>query len=402
MKLIYLHQYFNFPDEKGGTRSYDLAKSFVQAGHKVIIVSATSDKKIANGNRWSVVVRDTLEVHYIYIPYGNHLSYRERIFAFFKFVFFSTFYILKIKCDLVLATSTPLTIGIPALLKKWIKKTPYIFEVRDVWPEAVIAVGAINNNLIKQSLFFLERLIYKNSISIVPLSIDMKKSIIKRVPEVASKIHHVIPNISEINRFRKNIQPLDLKEVLGFKPRFSVFYAGTFGLVNGLHKMVELAEITKKIDSTLCYILIGNGSLKEDIIQQAKTSGVLNKNFFVFNSIKKNDLPAWYAATSIGSSFVIDIKELWANSANKFFDTLAANRPILINHEGWQADVIRRKNIGYVLPAKISKEAAIEFVNYTKNINLQKTQSTNAGNLAEKYYSLDVAVEKYLDIFSKI
>ena len=76
---------------------------------------------------------------------------------FIKFLWFSILKILSIKGDLVLATSTPLTIGIPALIKKWIQKTPFIFETRDVWPEAVIAIGAINNTIIKKVLYFLRR-----------------------------------------------------------------------------------------------------------------------------------------------------------------------------------------------------------------------------------------------------
>ncbi|MTJ02275.1 glycosyltransferase family 4 protein [Idiomarina piscisalsi] len=402
MKIVYLHQYFKLPIERGGTRSYDLAKQFVKAGHSVSVITTTSDKSVATANSWTVIEHDGIDVHYIYTPYGNGMSYPKRIWAFFKFMLFSTIRLLMVKCDVVLATSTPLTIGIPALLKKWLAKTPYIFEVRDVWPEAVIAVGAIKNKFFQKTLLWLERTIYRNAASIVPLSTDMRKSIIERFPEACPKIHHVIPNIAELNRFKKSVIPVNLREKLGFQPGFTVLYAGTFGRVNGLHKVVELAAMTQKLDATLCYILLGEGILKQEIIEQAKSLGILNENLYVFDSISKDELPAWYASVSMGSSFVIEIKELWANSANKFFDTLAAGKPVLINHEGWQAKTIRNKEVGYVLPSEITEVTAKKFVTYTKNKPLHKQQCQNALELAESEYSLEVASQRYLEIFGKL
>jgi|SRR5690625_437692 len=402
MKIIYLHQYFKFPDEQGGTRSYDLATSFVKEGHKVIVVSATQDLNYDNKERWNKIEKEGLTIHYIFLPYGNHLSYLKRSMVFFQFLWFSTFKLFKIKSDVVLATSTPLTIGIPALLKKWFHKTPFVFEVRDVWPEAVIAIGAIKNKVLQSILYKLEKLIYKNSFAIVPLSVDMQKSIVTRYPNYAQKTEIVIPNISEINRFQQVSSKIDWHDRLNFTPRFSVLYAGTFGKVNGIEYVINLAAKTIKLDPSLVYILIGQGAQKEDIINLAQRKNVLNKNVFIFDPIAKQELPKWYNSTSMGSSFVIDIKELWANSANKFFDTLAAGNPVLINYEGWQAEVIRKDNLGYVLPPQITLKAAQDFVLYTQDEELYKTQKMNALNKAKESYSLEVAYINYLRIFNKI
>jgi glycosyltransferase involved in cell wall biosynthesis len=402
MKLIYLHQYFKFPDETGGTRSYDLATSFVKKGIEVVVVTATSDINHKSKKKWKVIERDGLLVNYIYLPYGNHLSYFQRSFVFFKFLWFSTFRLLKLKGDFVLATSTPLTIGIPALFKKWFGKTPYIFEVRDVWPEAVIAIGAIRNKMMQKLLYLLERVVYKNASAVVPLSTDMQKSIVNRYPQFTDKSSVVIENISEINRFQNIEDEIDLENITGFKPRFSVLYAGTFGKVNGIDRVIDLAQKTLLIDDKLVYILIGTGAEKENVIQLAKQIDVFSKNVFILDPVSKNELPTWYNTTSMGSSFVINIKELWANSANKFFDTLAAGKPILINHEGWQAEIIREYNIGYVLPPIITNKEASEFVKYTLDENHILKQQENALSVAKEKYSLEVAVDKYLSVFNKI
>src|SRR5690554_5366431 len=167
MKIIYLHQYFKTPNENGGTRSYDLANSFVKEGEHVEVITTTSDSfGFVNGKRWRTEEISCIVVHYLYLPYDNSFSFTKRAWVFFLFLWYSSIRLLKLRGDVVLATSTPLTIGIPALIKKLFHHTPYIFEVRDVWPEAVIAIGAVKNKWLQKLLYRLEKLIYKNAIEI--------------------------------------------------------------------------------------------------------------------------------------------------------------------------------------------------------------------------------------------
>jgi len=404
MKIIYLHQYFKFPNESGGTRSFDLASGFIKSGHQVEMITSRSEMKYNTGKRWVKIEQMGLVVHYIYLPYGNHLSYFQRSLVFLKFLWFSTFKLLSLKGDVILATSTPLTIGIPALVKKWVHNTPFVFEARDVWPEAVIAIGAIKNKLMQKALYFLEKIIYSNAVAIVPLSVDMKHSIVSRYPKLTNKPIVVIENISEIHRFQNEYdnQHDIINKLFGVTPRFLVLYAGTFGKVNGMEYVIDLAEKSLILDNELVYILVGSGAEKENTIALSKEKGVWQKNVFVFDAISKRELPQWYANVDMGSSFVIPIKELWANSANKFFDTLAAGKPILINHQGWQKEVIEKDNLGYVLPEQLTDENVQDFVSYTQDKMLQETQKKNAFNKAKAFYSLDVAVEKYLTIFKAV
>ena len=153
------------------------------------------------------------------------------------------------------------------------------------------------------------------------------------------------------------------------------------------------------MDPDLWYYLIGMGKEKDDNIKEAKDLGVLNNNVFIFDPVRKSDLPYLYSKCTVGSSYVIDIPALWDNSANKFFDTLAAKKPIVINHQGWQADMINKRNIGYVLPPIVSSEVAKEFVDYMNNAELLQEQGENSYKLAKEEYSLEIAVGKYMKIF---
>ena len=394
MKLLYINQYFGFPEDANGTRAYDLATSFVKKGIEVSVLTSHNGEK--SDPKWKTFNRDGVTIHSLNCPYDNKMDFRERIKAFTAFMLDSAKKAKTIDCDIVLSTSTPLTVGWPALVMLRRKKKPYVFEVRDVWPGVPIAMGYFKNPLAQKFLYWFEKRVYKKADAIVPLSTGMDENIKRRYPNDKST---VIPNISEINRFSHVEKTVDITVPEGKKV---ILYAGTFGNVNGVGYIIDMAAHTLKYDPSVWFYLIGKGKEKEDNIKQAEELGVLNKNVFIFDPVKKTDLPYLYSIVTVGSSFVVDIPALWDNSANKFFDTLAAQRPIVINHEGWQADTIRKFNCGYVLPPKVSDEAAKAFVDYMTNDTLLQEQSRNALDLAKKEYSLEVAVERYMKIFKKI
>lgn len=394
MKLLYIHQYFAFPEQSDGTRSYDLATSFKKRGIDIVVISSITDN-IDNLGKWTIYEREGIMFYMLRCPYNNNMSFKNRIISFLNFMCNASIKALQIKCDCVLATSTPLTIAVPALLKKWIQKTPFIFEVRDVWPEVPIKMGFIKNKIIQKFLYWFEKLVYKNATAIVPLSIGMDENIKIRYQNNKSVI---IPNISEISRFSECIEPINLD--ISIEGKKIVLYAGTFGYVNGLKYVVDLASRIIRIDSDVCFLLFGKGKEKDSVYQYAREKDVLNKNVFIFDPVRKKDLPYLYSIATVGSSFVIDNPILWDNSANKFFDTLAAAKPVVINHKGWQADVIKDKNIGYVLPAILTDAAAKDFVRYINDKTLIEEQSSKAIELARQEYSLDNAVKKYMNIFS--
>ena len=396
MKLLYIHQYFRFPDQPGGTRSYDLATSFVKKGIQVTVISGTTNGT-NSCEKWSVFERAGIKFYILYCPYENKMSFKRRVYSFLYFMWNATVKVLQINCDCVLATSTPLTVAIPALVMKWIKKKPYVFEARDVWPEVPIRMGFIKNMIAKKILYWFEKVVYKNAAAIVPLSRGMDRDIKTRYPNNKSV---VITNISEISRFAdiSNVvhidMPLDDKKI--------ILYAGTIGIANGVNYIVDLAHETLKKDPNIFYLVFGHGKEKEKILKYSKEQGVLNNNFFMFEPVKKNELPYLYSIATVGFSSFIDNSILWDNSANKYFDTLAASKPIVINYKGWQAEDIKKYDVGYILPPRINKDEANNFVLYINDTEKLKRQSINAHSLAVREYSLEVAVEKYSKIFNKL
>jgi len=132
--ILYIHQYFKTPEEPGGTRSYWIAKELISQGYKVTML--TTSNSISDS-----IVRKKIsgiDVIYLKVLYDQKMSVFLRFISFLKFMVLSTYHAYKIKnIDLVIATSTPLSVGFPAFFLNKIKKLPYIFEVRDLWPEVL-------------------------------------------------------------------------------------------------------------------------------------------------------------------------------------------------------------------------------------------------------------------------
>jgi len=227
----------------------------------------------------------------------------------------------------------------------------------------------------------------------------MKTSIVSRFPQFEKKIKFVIENIAEIKRFSERTEiskrKSKISDLIGFTPQTSILYAGTFGKVNNIEYVIQLAEKIYEKDKTIVFLLLGAGSERNSLIELAQSLGVFEKNIFFLNPIGKKDLPLIYSEVSVGSSFVAPIKELWANSANKFFDTLAAGRPIIINHHGWQAKEICENNVGYVLNPNLDEIDLSDFVSYLNNKQLLVESGLRSRKLAKEKFSLEEAVTKY-------
>ena len=146
----------------GGTRSYEMAKRLVRDGHSVEMITTDRDRD-SGGKQWRVTNEDGITVHWLSVPYSQNMHATQRIRAFLVFAVRSTFKACSLRVDLVFATSTPLTIAIPAMIAKTFQRVPFVFEIRDIWPKAAIAVGMLKNPLAIAIAKWLEKLAYKKA-----------------------------------------------------------------------------------------------------------------------------------------------------------------------------------------------------------------------------------------------
>ncbi len=361
MRIIYLHQYFS--TRIGGTRSYEMAKRLVRNGHDVHMVTSDRDPDTNDRRpRWYCTDESGIQVHWARIPYSNHMDFRERVKRFTAFAWFASHRAASLRGDLVFASSTPLTVALPAVYAARRHRIPMVFEVRDLWPEVPIAMGALKHPITRAAAGFLRDVAYREAARVVALSPDIKSGVVARgYPEGRVA---VIPNACDLDMFDVGPAPgRALREQHAWlENRPLVVYTGALGRVNGVSYLARLAAEVSRIDPEVRFVTVGGGREESVVRGAAEQLGVLGRNFFMLPSVPKHEIAAWLSAADIATSVVIDLPELWANSANKIFDALAAGKPVAINHLGWQADLFRETRAGLLLDARDLRRAATTLV----------------------------------------
>lgn len=398
MRVLYIHQYFYTHQEAGGSRSYSLAKYLVDCGHSVTML--TSNRHYQG---WRLFERRNIEgVNVIYIKnkYSNKMSFIARIISFLKFVFLSVYVCLQVRgIDVVFATSTPLTVGIPGVIVKRIRRIPFVFEVRDLWPEIAITLGILKNRLLITLSKWLEKKIYIESDRIFALSPGIKSGIAKTgYPK--SKIT-LIPNGSDISLF----QGWEKKVPWLFpfkKSDFILIYSGAHGIANGLQYVINIAKIAKERNQTrIKFVLIGDGMMKKNLSDQ-KDKYELD-NLLMLDPIPKYDLVNFIHQADMGMQLLADNPSFYyGTSPNKFFDYLAAGRPVLNNYPGWVADLINEYNCGVVVDSYKADDFFKKIEPLIDDNEAIIRMGMNALKLAQEKFNRNILAKDFVRVIEEV
>lgn len=397
MHIVYLHQYFTPPDGVGSTRSYEMAKRLVQAGHKVTLV--TSDAFFPPTYKFKQFVTqldiDGIELKVIRVTYSNRQSYFRRIFAFFHFALLAAAVAMRVRgVDLVFATSTPLTIMIPGIAVKWRRRIPMVFEVRDQWPAVPITLGILKNPLAVSLAKWMERTAYDQSAHIIALSPTTCDGI--AAIGVSAKKISIVPNCSDVEMFRA---PTARREHFfnthpHLRGKKIVAYAGTLGFANGVDYIVQLAARMKHKDPDIHFVVAGDGAKRKQLAAMARELRVYGENFWLLEPMPKTRIPSFLSAATVVCSTFIAKAAPWPNSANKVFDGMAAAKPIVINYCGWQKESLDATGAGLSLPPNDLEMAVKKLRTFLNDEVTLERAGKASGALAETQFNRNILAEK--------
>ncbi|ESU71412.1 hypothetical protein T260_13485 [Geobacillus thermopakistaniensis] len=391
MKILYIHQYFSARNGTTGTRSYEFSKYLVKQGHAVTMLTSNVFVKSLRPEKTHMLYDeyeiDGIRVVAIKNDYSNYMSYFKRILSFLKFMVLAIYVGLKLeKHDIVYATSTPLTVALPALIIKKIKKVPFVFEVRDLWPEAPIQIGAIKSPFLIKILRAFEKKTYQEASHIVALSPGMKEGVIST--GINPNTVKMIPNCSDIDLFGKEINEQD-KQVLINKyqlhGKFVVIHGGSMGVANGLDYIIKAAIELKKLgDRDVIFILTGDGKTKPYLEQMCKENNLDNVIFT--GAVPRQEMPNLLAISDITITSFKNIPILATNSPNKFFDSLAASKPVIVNSNGWTRKIVEDYNIGYYVDPDHPIQLAQLLLEIKEKRDVLEEMGKRARKLAEEKF----------------
>ena len=390
MKVLILHQHFNTPEKGGAIRSYYLAKALVEAKIQTVVVTGHNEKLYKKAEV------EGIEVHYLPIAYENRFGFFARSISFVKFVLGCVRMAGKIPdVRLCYAISAPLTVGLAAIRIKKRFKIPFIFEVGDLWPDAPIQLGFVNNFFFKKALFQLEKSIYNEAQSVVALSPAIQSAIEKKI--VNKKIH-LIPNMADCDFFAPAQKDPLLENKYGVRGKLVISYIGAVGVANGLDYFLECANASRKANLPIHFLLCGEGALLDRLKRNVTNMKLNNFSFIDFqNREGVNEIMNVTDATFICYK---NVPILETGSPNKFFDGLAAGKLIIVNFGGWIRREIEEAHCGIYVDPMSPTDFIKKIAEFTSDSKKLRNYQESSRQLGERTYSRTILSKKFQEIFS--
>ncbi|MDZ4701901.1 MAG: glycosyltransferase family 4 protein [Rhodothermales bacterium] len=353
MRILFFYQYYHNLDCAATGRHYQFIRRLARE-HEVHVV--TSDhwehRRQSHLFEWAP---EGVTLHRIHAPYANAMGIHARLGAYATYAAGALAAGLRApRPDVVVGTSTPLSTAWVAARVARLRRAPWVFEVRDLWPAFPIEMGAIRNTWLQRRLFALEKRLYDSASHIVPLSTDMQAAI-EAGGTPASKLTTLVNGTDLDLAAGVTTETIAaLRARLGIGDRRVVLYAGTFGRANAIPALIGAAERLRHRDD-LCFVFLGDGFYRPALEDAA---GRL-PNVRVLPPEPRHAIFGWFGLACLSLVTFIDRPVLAANSPAKFFDSLGMGTPVLVTNPGWTKRFVEAHGCGwYAGPAEPDTLAA--------------------------------------------
>jgi glycosyltransferase involved in cell wall biosynthesis len=388
VKVLILHQHFKTPATGGAIRSYYLAKALVDKGIETVVITAHNEA----GHKSAIV--DGIRVECAPVSYDNRFGFTQRVISFTRFVGQAAKIARRHSdADVCYAISTPLTTGMAAMLIRWNHRMPYIFEVGDLWPDAPVQMGFITNVLVKRSLYWLEKWIYRDATCIVALSEPIRDAIVRKV---SGKTVHVIPNMADTDFYYPQEKKAGLEEKFGVTGKFVVSYIGALGVANGLRYLLNCAAVSQREQLSVHFIICGDGAMLDDLKAYAATLELSNITLVSFQD--REGVREVLNVTDADFICYQPVKILETGSPNKYFDGLAAGKLTVVNFGGWVREEIEREQCGVYVDPQDPRSFTNVIKPFLDNPALLGQYQDAGRKLAEKKYSRRKLGDMFVEI----
>ncbi len=411
MHILLVHQYYLGENESGGSRWTEFVKSWIKQGHQVTVLAgmvhyATGNKIEKYKGLYTSVeeINSNLTIIRSHVSELYNVNFLGRLWGYFSFIFSSIYagiFKANKKYDIIISTSPPLFIGITSLVLSKIKRVPYVFEIRDLWPESAIDIGVLKNRFVIKLSYFLEKIIYNNALKISVLTPAFRDKLIELKGIAPSKII-LVPNAADFSLTESlidnfNVHTFRVKE--GFQGKFIILYVGAHGVANHLIQVLDVAEKFRN-ETEILFLLIGDEMKKKELVIEAEKRNLFNIKFI--DAVPKNEIFKYILSCDVGSSILKKVDTFKTVYSNKTFDYMSCKKPILMLIDGVSRKLVEEANCGlYIEPENIIEfEKGIRF--YFNNKEILNEHGINGYNYAKKHFDRDFISQFYLEQLEKI
>lgn len=347
MRILLINQVFVSPDEPGHTRHFELAKFMKQQGHELVIVASdvnyqTGKKTIEHSGLSIEQNIDGIRVYRSAIIPSLHRSYFWRILSFFSFMFSSIWTALKVKnVDLIMGTTPPIFQAVSAWFVAFLRRKPFLLEVRDLWPEFIVSMGEFRNPVLIQMARWLERFLYARATHILVNSPAYGQYIEQK--GVSKEKISFIPYGTDIDMFSPGVDGSEIRNRYGINDNFVILYSGALGQANDIYTIIRAAQRLNS-QPVIKFILFGDGKERKKLEAEVKNSNL--ENIIFAGALPKKEMPAVLAAADVCLAILQDIPMFRTTYPNKVFDYMAAGKATVLVIDGVIRDLVEASEGG--------------------------------------------------------
>ena len=405
MKVLVIHQYYLGRNEGGGSRFNEMCKYWSESGIDVTVIAGTvhyatgmKDKKYKG--KWNIKEKDgKVNVIRCFVANSYNKNFWGRLFAYFSFMLSSIwaglFHIGKI--DVIIATSPPLTVGFTAIVLSIIKKTPFIFEVRDIWPDSAIQSGVLKNKLLIKLSYWLEGISYKRAKKIVVLTPAFRDYLIKK--GINSNKVSFIPNAADLDIFKPTNKYNWVRQEYGLEDKFVILYTGAHGRANGLLQLIETANLLK-VYKDIVFMLIGDGMEKPMLKEAAKKLDLQNVIFV--DTQPKHKIVDFINASDVGIAVLRKLEIFKTVYPNKIFDYMACAKPIIIGIDGAARRLVEKAGAGIFAEPENSESIKNAILFFYNNRKMCKIYGDKGYRFVQNQMNRQIMAKKYMEVMENV
>ena len=408
MNILIIHQYFLREGESGISRFNQFAKYWLGAGHKITVIAGTGSHimtgdKGREGYKNKFLVREkiatNIEVIRTYVTPAYNKNFFTRLRAYFSFLFSSIFGIIfSGKQDIVIASSPPLFVGITGYFASRIKSIPFIFEVRDLWPDFAIEARVLRNKFLIKLSYFLEKFIYKKANLINVLTPAFEKVLLEKKKVLPNKIIY-IPNGADLDILQPGPKQNWVREKYNWQDKFIILYVGAHGLANNLDLILDTAHLIIKDYNDIIFVLIGDGMLKPKLIERAKKENLDNVIFL--EPVPKEKIKDYINAADVCTAILKKIYD--TTYPNKVFDYMSCAKAIILPIDGAVRElVVEQAKAGIFSEPENPEEfkkSTLYFYNHQEQID---KMGQKGYQFVKQNFSREILAQKYLEIMQAL
>lgn len=351
MHVLLIHQAFASLDEAGGTRHHELARYLAGQGHRVTVIASpvsylSGATRSGHRPRWVERQQDgeNITILRTYTYSALHRSFFHRLLSFFSFMFSSFWVGMNVpKVDLVWGTSPPIFQGVTAWAVARLKRVPFLFEVRDLWPAFAVAVGVLHQPLLIRASEWLERFLYRHADRVMVNS----PGYVEHVRARGARRVELIPNGADPAMFDPQADGADFRHRNGLDGKVVAMYAGAHGMSNDLGVVLGAARELKDCPD-LALVLLGDGKDKPALMAQAQSESLANVIFLP--PAPKTEMGEALAAADLCIAILKPLAMYATTYPNKVFDYMAAGRPVVLAIDGVIRKVVEEAGAGVFVP----------------------------------------------------